>query len=193
MAAEDDAFRAAVLAQPLEHGPRLVWADALDERGDRRGPWLRHWFALEDAALAVPAGPAHPGWTGRQEARERYPGSPRLLAACLVAGTPLPGGGRLRGLLTDPRQARAVAVAGLAACGLAGPAEWDTTARAARAALVEAHAKRHTDGRLGLYLAGVAASLLGSAGPGPDDPPLRAGSARSLTLSLTLPPLEQSV
>src|SRR5262245_37986716 len=54
----DDAFRAAVLAHPYEHAPRLVWADRMDEFDDPRGPWLRHRCAWEAAALAVPADPA---------------------------------------------------------------------------------------------------------------------------------------
>src|SRR5262245_6734620 len=37
----NDAFLRAVLAAPSDAGPRLVWADDLDERGDRRGGLLR--------------------------------------------------------------------------------------------------------------------------------------------------------
>ncbi len=39
--ADEDAFRAAVLAQPFDHGPGLVWADWLDERGHPAGAFIR--------------------------------------------------------------------------------------------------------------------------------------------------------
>jgi uncharacterized protein (TIGR02996 family) len=38
----EDAFLAAILANPEEIGPRLVYADWLEERGDPRGTWLRY-------------------------------------------------------------------------------------------------------------------------------------------------------
>src|SRR5262245_10054284 len=124
MAADDDAFREAVLAHSFEHGPRLVWADRLDELGDPRGAWLRHWCALEAAALAVPAadpGAAAPpaGWlvqaarlfrrrpatirpalAGRlRAALAAYPGDRRLPAVALTGALPAGGGARLRDLL----------------------------------------------------------------------------------------------
>lgn len=38
---EDEAFIHAIVASPGDDLPRLVYADYLDERGDRRGPYLR--------------------------------------------------------------------------------------------------------------------------------------------------------
>jgi uncharacterized protein (TIGR02996 family) len=38
---DDVAFISAILANPSENGPRLVYADWLDERGDPRGTFLR--------------------------------------------------------------------------------------------------------------------------------------------------------
>jgi uncharacterized protein (TIGR02996 family) len=119
----DDAFRDAVLAHPLDHAPRLVWADWLDERGDRRGAWLRHWCALENAALAVPTDPAPippadppsgrwrsltlrllgnrgPGDASRASDSPPYVPTRAIAACCvaLAALAPLPGGRRLRDL-----------------------------------------------------------------------------------------------
>jgi uncharacterized protein (TIGR02996 family) len=37
----DAAFLRQILAHPFDDGPRLVWADALDERGDPRGEFVR--------------------------------------------------------------------------------------------------------------------------------------------------------
>jgi uncharacterized protein (TIGR02996 family) len=38
---DDSSFLRAILEDPLDDGPRLVWADALDERGDPRGEFVR--------------------------------------------------------------------------------------------------------------------------------------------------------
>jgi uncharacterized protein (TIGR02996 family) len=38
---EDEAFIRAIVAAPRDDAPRLVYADWLDERGDKRGPYLR--------------------------------------------------------------------------------------------------------------------------------------------------------
>src|SRR4051794_36091905 len=37
----DDAFLAAILAEPDNDAPRLIYADWLDERGDPRGEFIR--------------------------------------------------------------------------------------------------------------------------------------------------------
>jgi uncharacterized protein (TIGR02996 family) len=37
----DDAFLRQILAHPFDDGPRLVYADRLDERGDPRGEFIR--------------------------------------------------------------------------------------------------------------------------------------------------------
>src|SRR5262252_4911535 len=50
----DGDCQAACLALPDDPGPRLVWADRLDERGDPRGAWLR-WLAVELPALCKQA------------------------------------------------------------------------------------------------------------------------------------------
>src|SRR5262245_36426373 len=52
------AFQRSILALPDDAGPRLVYADWLQERGDPRGDWLRYAAvtlpALVRAALARP-------------------------------------------------------------------------------------------------------------------------------------------
>src|SRR5689334_1764941 len=47
------AFIATVLAHPGDDGPKLVWADWLEERGDPRGEWLR--FATTEFAQTARA------------------------------------------------------------------------------------------------------------------------------------------
>src|SRR5207248_4062944 len=94
----DDAFRAAVPARPFGHAPRLGWADWLEERGDRRGAWLRHWCALEAAAeaLPVPAPPAK-GQRPRNKAPpagRRPPPARRSRAGCRP-GSARRSGGRI--------------------------------------------------------------------------------------------------
>jgi uncharacterized protein (TIGR02996 family) len=116
MAGMDDAFRAAVLAQPFDHGPRLVWADWLDECGDPRGAWLRYWCALEDAALAVPL-PGAESDVGRVGAPPVAPSDRGLLALALVGLAPAGGARRMRAR-GGPLAARVAASAGLFACGL---------------------------------------------------------------------------
>src|SRR5262249_18535706 len=133
---DEDAFRAAVLAQPFEHGPRLVWADALDERGDPRGAWLRHWYALEAAALAIPSNGPAATWGELELVTRGYPGDRSLLAAVMAALAPTPEGPRARDLHADGRAARALTTAALAACGLAGHAELAEARQAARDAKV---------------------------------------------------------
>src|SRR5262245_1311151 len=133
--AEDDAFRVAVLAQPFDPGPRLVWADRLDELGNPRGAWLRHWCAQEDAALAVPLPALPAGEDAHVGALDRYPGHRGLLAAALAGLTPLPGARRARDLLpADPPAAAALAAAGLRVCGLLGGAGYESLAGAVAAA-----------------------------------------------------------
>jgi uncharacterized protein (TIGR02996 family) len=131
-------FRDAVLAAPWDLGPRLVWADRLDELGDRRGAWLRHWCALEEAALAIPppwpdASP-NTSWQRVLEAVHGFPGNLPLLAVVLASLTPTPDGRRARNLLSDERVTRALATAGLVACGLVSRAGLSDALREARAA-----------------------------------------------------------
>src|SRR6516162_8267287 len=42
----DEAFLQAIAASPNDEGPRLIYADWLDERDDPRGTWLRTESAL---------------------------------------------------------------------------------------------------------------------------------------------------
>jgi uncharacterized protein (TIGR02996 family) len=52
---DDSPFLRAVCEAPLDDGPRLVWADALDERGDPRGEFIRVQCELADMAdIRVP-------------------------------------------------------------------------------------------------------------------------------------------
>jgi uncharacterized protein (TIGR02996 family) len=134
MAADDDAFREAVLAHPCDHGPRQVWADWLDECGDRRGAWLRYWCALEAAALAVPPGARPAAAWDRDAAVHNCPANRRLLTCVLADLTPLPDGQRVRDVLAGTRAAGVVAVAGLHACGLATAATARTAAGVAASA-----------------------------------------------------------
>jgi uncharacterized protein (TIGR02996 family) len=55
---EDDALLRAVLANPADDAPRLIYADWLDERGDPRGEYLRvDWEAAREAKSGpVPTG-----------------------------------------------------------------------------------------------------------------------------------------
>src|SRR5579885_144501 len=48
----DEAFRAAILEDPDDDGPRLIYADWLEERGDPRGEFIR----LQCALARMPAG-----------------------------------------------------------------------------------------------------------------------------------------
>src|SRR5258707_839019 len=43
---EDQAFLASILERPDDDGPRLIYADYLDECGDPRGPFIRIQCAL---------------------------------------------------------------------------------------------------------------------------------------------------
>jgi uncharacterized protein (TIGR02996 family) len=57
---DETAFLAAIAARPAESGPRLVYADWLEERGDPRGPLLRDVCRLTEADLdAVPNPDCH--------------------------------------------------------------------------------------------------------------------------------------
>src|SRR5262249_38725252 len=99
-----------------DRGPRLVWADWLDERGDRRGAWSRHWCRLEEAALAVPF-PAPPtDVAGREAGLAGYPGHPGPLSGGLSRPTPPARG---RGVRDLPAGARAPRPARPAAYSLA--------------------------------------------------------------------------
>jgi uncharacterized protein (TIGR02996 family) len=52
---EEAAFLASIQATPTDNTPRLIYADWLEERGDRRGEFLR----VECALVAPPAGEPH--------------------------------------------------------------------------------------------------------------------------------------
>jgi uncharacterized protein (TIGR02996 family) len=116
-------FRNAVLAAPWDQGPRLVWADRLDELGDRRGAWLRYWCGLEEAAIRVPTGGPEARDVDLGSAVDALPAAGRLLACVLATLTPLADGRRTRDLMPDPRCQRAAGLGGLAGCGLAGGQE----------------------------------------------------------------------
>jgi uncharacterized protein (TIGR02996 family) len=66
--ADESAFRAAVLAAPDDDGPRLVYADWLEERGDPYGELIRTQCKL----AGLPGRPGRPGrpaaWLRRREA-----------------------------------------------------------------------------------------------------------------------------
>jgi uncharacterized protein (TIGR02996 family) len=141
----EGAFLEAVLAHPGEEGPRLVWADWLEECGDPRGAWLR--FAAADfsrAARAAAVAPHEPdgGFYLRVDRLLRRPGGKRLLrlaAAAFLRWVPA-GSGRAWDLL-DENLKPTVAAAELHACGLLGAAAlatpWKTT-RLARDVAAEA-------------------------------------------------------
>jgi uncharacterized protein (TIGR02996 family) len=108
-------FLAAILADPGDPGPRRVFADWLEERGDRRGAWLR--LAVE------PPKPA--GFVVRRrdairelENRPAGPSLLRLLACWCARLTPLSDGRIVWELLVNRHSREAVAVAELFACGL---------------------------------------------------------------------------
>jgi uncharacterized protein (TIGR02996 family) len=47
---DEPAFERAMLAAPDDDSLRLVFAEWLDRRGDRRGEFIHAWFSLRDAA-----------------------------------------------------------------------------------------------------------------------------------------------
>src|SRR5947209_4054416 len=51
----EEAFLRAVLENPDDDAPRLIFADWLEERGDPRGPFIRLQCALERLGPADPA------------------------------------------------------------------------------------------------------------------------------------------
>jgi uncharacterized protein (TIGR02996 family) len=107
-------FLDAILAEPDADGPKLVLADYLEERGDRRGQLLREGVAWlrQAAALGPPAADwdhQAPGLSGRRG---------RLVVVACCRFLPLPGGGRAWDRITDPHARAAVAAAELAAHGL---------------------------------------------------------------------------
>jgi uncharacterized protein (TIGR02996 family) len=112
---EHEPFLAAVLADPGDPGPRLVYADWLDEGGDPRGAWLR--LAVEPPKLAAIT-------ISRDGAIRELEGKPggepllRLFACWCVRLSPLGIGGTVWTLLEDRSSREAVAVAELYACGL---------------------------------------------------------------------------
>ncbi|HEY2147185.1 MAG TPA: TIGR02996 domain-containing protein, partial [Pirellulales bacterium] len=52
-----DAFLQAILADPEDDAPRLIYADWLEERGDPRGEFIRLQCALERLSATDPARP----------------------------------------------------------------------------------------------------------------------------------------
>lgn len=116
------AFTAAVLAHPGDDGPKLVWADWLEEHGDPRGEWLR--FATIEFAQAVRAAAlltTEPdgGFYLRVDRLLRRPGGKRLLrlsAAAFLRWIPARDG--FIWDLLDESVKPTVAAAELHACGL---------------------------------------------------------------------------
>ncbi|HVK14065.1 MAG TPA: TIGR02996 domain-containing protein [Gemmataceae bacterium] len=53
---DEAAFMAMILANPDDDAPRLVFADWLDERGDRRAEWLRLTVRRDQLVRGLPAG-----------------------------------------------------------------------------------------------------------------------------------------
>ena len=53
---DEAAFLAAILADPDDDAPRLVFADWLDERGDCRGEWLRLTVRRDELVRGAAAG-----------------------------------------------------------------------------------------------------------------------------------------
>jgi uncharacterized protein (TIGR02996 family) len=143
-------FLDAILAKPDADGPKLVLADFLEERGDRRGLLLREGVAWLNkvAALPVPS-PAlpRPAWP-RQilerlgAVRQSAPAvldmkglsarQVRLLAVACARFTPAPGGRRLQDWLDAAASRTALAMAALFASYLAGEDQLYTAREAAR-------------------------------------------------------------
>jgi uncharacterized protein (TIGR02996 family) len=120
-------FLDAILAEPEADGPQLILADYLEDHGDPRGPRLREgvqWLARV-AALGVPANgsdvPELLGLSPRQS---------RLFAVACVRHAPC-GGAPLWALLPTPSAREAVALAALAAAGLATEGEVEARVLAA--------------------------------------------------------------
>ena len=56
---DETAFLNAILANPKDDAPRLVYADWLDERGDERAAQKAEFLRITCRLMTVPAGPRH--------------------------------------------------------------------------------------------------------------------------------------
>jgi uncharacterized protein (TIGR02996 family) len=137
-------FISSILAHPWDHGPKMVWADHLDESGDRRGSWLRYWCELERTSLEIARKWPFTSLIERDNAIYNYPCNIALLAVVLALLTPADEIHRTRDFLKDPRSIRAAIFTGLTVCGLVSReelvgAQYD--AEAARRAIASIHAE----------------------------------------------------
>jgi uncharacterized protein (TIGR02996 family) len=119
---QESHFTEAVLAHPGDDGPRLVYADWLEERGDGRGTWLR--FACTEFAAAARAAARSTdkpdgGFYLRVDRLLRRPGGKRLVRLAAAAFYRwLPAGAGLVWDRLEEDVRSTVAAAELHACGL---------------------------------------------------------------------------
>src|SRR4051794_25112233 len=106
-----------VLDHPADPGPRLVYADWLEELGDVRGQWLRFVSRVHELAEQAYDPATDPG-VDESFLPHTDLTLERLDAAALVRFAPTGDGRTAWGLLTDPRSLQAVAAAELVACDL---------------------------------------------------------------------------
>jgi len=130
---EPDVFVRMVLEHPAEEGPRLVFADWLDERGDVRGPWLRFVSRVHELARLA-SEPATLPDTDEAHLAHRSASLARLDVAAMVRFTPAAPGQLFWDRLDDIRSRRAVAGAELLGCGLLSDRQRQSLLAEARAA-----------------------------------------------------------
>src|SRR5262245_16869307 len=160
---EEAAFLRAILDDPDDEAARLVCADWLEERGDRRAAWLR--FGSEVWRLARKGPTAWPGygdvWRVRRRLRGREPSGrlDRLWACACVRFLPLGTKGTWWEDVRSEALRHRVSAIELAACGLAlppglpaGPADDPDKGEERLCGLVERFVRSDDYGTLAFFL-----------------------------------------
>lgn len=120
-------FIETILNRPADDGPRLVYADWLEERGDSRADWLR--LSIRGAQIANGLRPHLDStddiwcWRDRLIHRDASRQLEWIWTCAALRSQPLSHGRRLSDTLTQIIDAQVLALTDLRACGLLGSAQ----------------------------------------------------------------------